>query len=255
LRRSPKPGRLDRSYFEPTAQLVDDERGQRLAFDVFSDDQQRLRRLGNRLEQRQQRLEARQLLLVKQDVGLVQLGQHLLRVGHEIGADIAAVELHALDDVELSLKRFCLFDRDYALIADLLHRFGDHPTDLVVIIGRDRADLGDLVIGRHLLRALFNLLHHHVDCPVDATLQIHRVHACSRRPGALVHDRRGEDGGSRRAVASGIARLRGHLAHHLRAHVLEFVGELDLLSDSHPVLADARGTKGFVEHDVAAFRT
>jgi len=56
-------------------------------------------------------------------------------------------------------------------------------------------------------------------------------------------------------VASEVARFRGHLAHHLRAHVLEFVGELDLLGDGDPVLGDARRAEGFVEDDVAAFWT
>jgi hypothetical protein len=37
-----KAGRLDRSYFEPTAQLVDDERSERFTLDILGDDQQRL---------------------------------------------------------------------------------------------------------------------------------------------------------------------------------------------------------------------
>ena len=40
--------------------------------------------------------------------------------------------------------------------------------------------------------------------------------------------------------------------HHLRAHVLELVLELDLLGDGDAVLGDARGAEGLLEHDVAA---
>ena len=43
-----------------------------------------------------------------------------------------------------------------------------------------------------------------------------------------------------------------HLAHHLGAHVLELVGELDLLGDGDAVLGDARRAERLVEHDVAA---
>ena len=46
--------------------------------------------------------------------------------------------------------------------------------------------------------------------------------------------------------------LRGDLAHHLRAHILELVLKLDLLRHRHAVLGDARGAEGFLEHDVAA---
>jgi len=43
-----------------------------------------------------------------------------------------------------------------------------------------------------------------------------------------------------------------HLTHHLRAHVLELVGELDFLGDSDAVLGDARCAIGLVDDDVAA---
>ena len=69
---------------------------------------------------------------------------------------------------------------------------------------------------------------------------------------ALAHDRRGQDRRGRRAVAGEIIGLRGDFAHHLRAHVLEFVGELDFLGDGDAVLGDARRAVGLVENDVAA---
>src|SRR5271166_7125570 len=49
--------------------------------------------------------------------------------------------------------------------------------------------------------------------------------------------------------------LRGDLADHLCAHVLELVFELDLLGDGDAVFGDARRPIGLVENDVAAFRT
>ena len=46
-------GSLDGSNLEAAAQLVDDERGERLAFDVLGDDDQRLAGLHDRFKQRQ----------------------------------------------------------------------------------------------------------------------------------------------------------------------------------------------------------
>ena len=66
--------------------------------------EQRLARLHHGLEQRQHRLQAGELLLVDEDVGVFELGHHLLGVGDEVGREIAAVELHAFDDVELGLE-------------------------------------------------------------------------------------------------------------------------------------------------------
>jgi hypothetical protein len=50
--------RLDGRDLQAAAQLVDDQRGQRLALDVLGDDQQRLAGLHHRFEQRQHRLQA-----------------------------------------------------------------------------------------------------------------------------------------------------------------------------------------------------
>src|SRR3712207_9556841 len=78
---------------------------------------------------------------------------YLLGVGDEVRREVAAVELHAFHDIELGLGGLGLLDGDHALVADLLHGMGDHLADVLVAIGRDRADLGDLVGGLHLLGA------------------------------------------------------------------------------------------------------
>ena len=83
--------------------------------------------------------------------GALELRRHLLGVGDEVGRDVAAVELHALDDFELGLEALGLLDRDDALVADLLHRLGDDLADFGVAIGGDGADLGDLVVRGDLL--------------------------------------------------------------------------------------------------------
>ena len=50
--------RLDGRDLQTAAQLVDDQRRQRLALDVLGNDEQRLAGLHDRLEHRQQRLQA-----------------------------------------------------------------------------------------------------------------------------------------------------------------------------------------------------
>ena len=145
LRRSPKPGRLDGRGLQRATQLVDDERGQRFALDVFGDDEQRAAHAGDLLEDRQQVLHRADLLLVDQDDGVLEHHFHALGIGHEVGRQVAAVELHALDHVQRRLERLGLFDGDDAVLADLLHRFRDDLADGLVAVGRDRADLGDHV--------------------------------------------------------------------------------------------------------------
>ena len=72
-------GGLDGADVERAADLVDDERGQRLALDLLGDDEERLAALGDRLEQREQVLQTRDLLLVDQHVGVLEHGLHRSR--------------------------------------------------------------------------------------------------------------------------------------------------------------------------------
>ena len=244
--------RLDRGNLEPAAQLVDHERGKRLALDVLGDDQDRLAGLHHLLEQGKQRLHVGELLLVDENVGVLELDAHLVGVGNEIGGNIATVELHALDHFKLGLERLRLFDGDHAVIADLLHGLGDHGADLAVAIGGDGADLRDLLAGGDLLGLGAQLGEHGGYGHVDAALQIHRVGAGRDRLCAFLDDGLRKQGRRGGAVAGGVGGLRGDLAHHLRAHILELVLELDLLRHRHAVLGDAWGAERFLEHDIAA---
>ena len=134
---------LDRSHFQATAQLVDNECRQRFALDVFCDNQQRTARLDSRFEDRKHRLQVRKLLLVDQDVWVVEFNRHFVRVSDEVRAEVAAVELHAFNNIEFKLEALGFFNGDNAFFADLFHRFSDFLANFTVAIGRDNADLSD----------------------------------------------------------------------------------------------------------------
>ena len=188
---------------------------------------------------------------MEQDLGVLEHRLHALGVGDEVGREVAAVELHALDHLEGGLEALGLLDRDHAVLADLLHRLGDDLADLLVVVGRDRADVGDLgALDR--LRHLVDRLDRGLDGQVDAALELHRVGAGGDVLGALAVDRLGEHGGGGGAVAGDVGGLRGDLAHHLGAHVLERVRELDLLGDGDAVLGDRRRAELLLDDDVAA---
>ena len=82
-----------------------------------------------------------------------------------------------------------------------------------------------------------------IDRLVDAALQVHRVHAGGDGLHAFADDRLGEHGGGGGAVAGDVGGLGSDFLHHLRAHVLELVLELDFLRDRDAVLGDGRGAE------------
>ena len=139
---------LDGQDVEHAAQLVQHQGGQRFAVHVFGDDHEfALADLDQLLQQRDDvRARRRSSCRVIRMYGILDDGFHRLGVGDEVGADVAAVELHTLDVLGLELQALALFDRDDAVLADLVHHFGDQVADLGVL-GRDGGHGGDLFLG------------------------------------------------------------------------------------------------------------
>ena len=129
LRRSPKPGAFTAQTLQHAAELVDHQRRQGLALDVLGDDQQRLARWADLLQQRNQVADVADLLLVDQDQGVLQQAVHLRRAVDEVGREVALVELHPLDDLVGGLGGLAFLDGDHAVLADLLHRLGQQVAD------------------------------------------------------------------------------------------------------------------------------
>jgi hypothetical protein len=200
---------------------------------------------------------------VDQDVGVLKRGFHALGIGDEIRREVAAVELHAFHDFELGFERLGLFNRDDAILADLLHGLGDDLADGLIVVGGDGADLGDHVAADRLgvlielaLAALARLLvdftGDDADGLLDAALQRHRIRARRNRLHAFAIDRLGKNGGGGGAVAGHVGSLGRNLAHHLGAHVLERVLQFNFLRYGDAVLGNGRRTEFLFDHHIAA---
>jgi hypothetical protein len=98
-------------------------------------------------------------------------------------------------------------DGDDTLIADLLHGLSNHLANRGVAVGENRADLGDLLIGRDLLGPALQVRHSGFHRQINPALQVHRVHAGGHRLGALADDRRRQHGCGGGAVAGEVVGL------------------------------------------------
>ena len=179
----------------------------------------------------------------------------VLCVVDEVGREVAAIELHPFDDFERVFETLTFFDGDDAFFTDFFHRFGDFFANGVIGVGRDGANLGDLFVGFARFGHVVQRFNGAGNGFVDAAFDIHRVHAGGDGFQAFADDGLSEDGRRGGAVTGNVVGLGSDFLHHLRAHVLEFVFQLDFFGDGNAVFGDGRGTVGFVEDDIAAFRT
>jgi hypothetical protein len=95
----------------------------------------------------------------------------------------------------------------------------------------------------------------HLGGSVDSALNGHGIGAGSGVLESAFKNRACKHGGRGGAVAGDFRCLLGDFLDHLRAHVLELLGQVDFLGDAHAVTGDRGATVGLVHHDVVAART
>ena len=173
-------------------------------------------------------------------------------VGHEVRRQVALVELHALDPLDVVSR---LLPSSTVITPSL-------PT-------RSIASARILPISSSLLAAIeptwaisflpltgverpLRSFDGGVHGLLDAALDRHRIRAGGDVAQALFEDRLGQNGRGRRAVARDVGRLRGHFLHELGAHVFVLALELDFLGHRDAVLGDGRAAEGLLDDDIAA---
>src|SRR5208337_1537694 len=253
---------LDGRDLQRATQFVDDQSRQRFAFHVLSDDQERLAALGDLLQQRQQVFHRADFLLVDQDVSVLLHRLHALRIGNKVRRQIAAIELHTFDHVQLRLQSLRLFDGDDTILANLLHSFGNDFPDGLVVVSRDRSHLRNHFAGDGLgefvqftldaVAFLVEAAANGDDGLLDAALHRHRIGASSDGLNALAINCLGKNGSRGGAVAGNIRGLRSNFADHLRAHVLDAIWQLNFFRYGDAVFGDGRRTEFLFDDNVAA---
>ena len=242
---------LDRDASERAAQLVDDQRRQRLALDVLSDYQQLLARLHDLLQHRQYLLYVGDLLIGDKYQRIVQQRFHLLGIGDHVRRSVAAVKLHAFYQRQLGLHRLGLLDGDNAIVADLLHSAGDQLADR--LIGRRyRRYLRYRLGAAYRLGQLLELLDRHIGSLLYAAADDHRVSARGHVLQTLADHSLCQQRSSRGAVAGHVVGLGSDFLDQLRAHVLKRVFQLHILGYRHAVVGYKRAAVLLVQHNIAA---
>ena len=247
---------LDGSDLQGATKFVHHQGGQRLAVHIFRDDEQALAFTGNRLQDRHQILHRGDFLIGHEDERIVQQGLHLLAIGHEVRADVAAVELHTFDHFHLGLGTLGFLNGDNAVLLHLRHSIGDEFTNECIVVGRNDTHLLHLgVVVAHVLALLLQVLHDGGHGLVNTAFEVHRVGTCGHVLDTDIDDGLGQHRSGGGTVTGLVVGLGSDLLDHLGAHVGEAVFQLHCLGYGYTVLGHLRSTEFLVNHHVAAFRT
>src|SRR5208282_2110065 len=185
-----------------------------------------------------------------------------LGISNEVRRKIAAVELHAFHDFELSLEGLRLLHRNDAVLADLLHGVRDDVANGRVVVGRDTADLCDHVAGNWLRKlvqfAVFALAALRVDVAadrvdgfLDPAFHGHGISAGRDGPDAFTIDGLSQNSRGCRTVAGNIGRFAGDFADHLCTYVFKAVLQFDLFRNRDAVLRDRRRSEFLLDDYVS----
>ena len=244
---------LDGDGAEGAAQLVDHQGGEGLALDILGDHEQRAAGLHHPFEHRQQVVDRAHLAVGDENQGVLEHRLHGLGIGDHVRRDVAAVELHPLDHLDLGLHPLAILDRDHAVAADPVEGVGDHLADGLVT-GADGGNSADVLATADRGAAGAHRVGHRIRGRQDTDAQRHRRGAGGEVVQPLGDHRARQHGGGGGAVAGDVVGLGGDLLDQLRPHVLEVVLELEVAGNGRAVVGDLGWSELLVQHHAAPAR-
>ena len=90
---------------------------------------------------------------------------------------------------------------------------------------------------------------------INTTFDFHGIGASGNQFCTFTENGLSQHSGGGGAVAGNIRGLGGNLAHHLGAHVLESVFNLDFLGHGYTILGDDRRAKGLLNQHITTLRS
>ncbi len=237
---------------ECATQFVNNQSSSGFALNVVSDNQQLTASLHNFFQNRQQFLHGSNFLLNQQNEWVVQNSFHFIGISYHVGADIAAVKLHAFNHIAGGFKGLAVFNGDNAVFANFFHGLGNQFADFRVI-GGNRSNLSNSLFAFNLTRILFDVFHSSVNRFVNAAFQDNRVGAGGNILNALVNDSLSQNAGRSGAVAGYVVGLGSNFFNQLSAHVLGSVFQVNFLGNAYTVVGNQRRAKFALQNYIAAF--
>ena len=245
---------FNRCHFHDATHGVNHQGRQRFAFNVFSNDYQRLACFRNGFQHWQHFADVGDFLVSQQDERAFQLNSASFWLVDEVWGQVTAVELHTFNHVQFVFQTSTVFNGDHAFFTDFIHRFSDQFTYGFVGVSGDSTNLSNGFRVRARYGQRFQFFNSGSDGFVDTTFQIHWVHARSNGFQAFGDDRLRQYGRGGGTVTGSVVRFRGNFFHHLCAHVFELVFQLDFTCNRNTIFGDGWRAEGFVQHYVTAFR-
>ena len=169
--------------------------------------------------------------------------------------EIASIEFHSLDGLDLGLDLLALLDGDHPILTHRLEGISDRLANFPIQVRRDGREMNDLVLGIARCGQLLQALEGPVDGDSNSTREDHRVHSANDVLQTPEVDAFGEHGRRGGAIASLVGGLLSRLANELRGHVFIRIDEIHLLSDTGAILGDNRLAPATVDYRVRAGRS
>ena len=147
---------LDGENLQSATELVDDESGESFTLNVLSDDNQLGTLTHNLLENRENFADGVNLAVGEEDERFLSDSFHLLCIGNHVGGDVAAVELHTLNNLQIGFHGLGLFNGDDAVVANLAHSLSNEAAGFFVA-GGNAGNLSDSIVAFNLYSLLAGL--------------------------------------------------------------------------------------------------
>ncbi len=191
------------------------------------------------------------LLVGNQNVGVREFRDGVLVVRRHIGRDETTVKLHTLGVLFFHREATALFHGDDAVFANFVHYIGDKFANFAVS-GGDRGHLSYFFACLDRFAHRLDFVDDGLNALLQSTAQDHRIGASGEIPEAFDNDGLCQDGRGGGTITSHIICFGRDLFQQLRAHILKWLGQIDITSNGYTIIGNGWCTKLFVKHNIAA---
>merc|ERR1719234_2152528 len=177
---------------------------------------------------------------------------HLSALGavDEVRRDVAAVKLHALNDVHLIVQSLAVLHSDDALLANLGHCLSNQVANSSVSVGRDSCNLCNFFGGGNRLGQAFQVVADRLHSNHKASPDLNWVGAVGNVVKTLACNCPCQNRGSCCSVASFLVGFVGNILDKFGSDVLKLVLQFDCLGHSNAVLGDFWAAPGRFNYNV-----
>ena len=187
---------------------------------------------------------------MNQNKGILKNSFHSVPVSYKIRGNIPPVKLHTFNIIRSCFHGLGFFNSNYTVFSYLFDSGSKNISDFMVIVCRNRGNMGNFVRSLDFLSRLDNLVNCNRNSLVHTPFKFNRGHSGGNSLQAFPNHRICKNSSCSGSVSSNIICLSSNFFKKLGTHVFKRIFQLNFPGNRNPVLSYSRSPEFFIKKNI-----